>query len=375
MLLLTTGRCPRARGGRTFRALAPQGPTDPEAADGPAARLARAPSLAALASVAALADLAWNRIGLRLVDPTQRELWIPMVRHGRMLRNLAGISGLFAALAATFVFLRMAGFARLSWHGILLRLSVAGVAGLYLPGIALTLVAPRERVPNLVLVLGLVSANALVALLAVGSLSYRRVGPAWPSLTAGLTALLAMIGLLVASTRTIWGTSPVAFLGVMARHGGELAWLLTSMVLLLDPETRRRAHQHRGATALGALAALTVVALGVWAQAHHGSASARLVYGAFRLASLPASATFVYAIPVGIGIGLASLHVLTDDRRQLGWGLLLWIAAGLAPRTPVGTLYEVLAALLLARAAQAAHPEGRARAAEPWGHPAFDPEA
>jgi hypothetical protein len=355
--------------------LAPQGPIDAEETDGPAARLARPPLLAALASLAAFADLAWNRIGLRLVDPSHRDLWIPLVRHGRLLRNLAGISGLVAALTATFVFLRMAGFARLSWHGILLRLSVAGVAGLYLPGIALALVAPRERVPNLVLVLGLVSANALVALLAVGSLSYRRVGPAWPSLMAGLTALLAMIGLLVASTRTLWGSTPLAVLGVIARHGGELAWTLAPATLLLDPETRQRARDHRRETTLAVLAALLVAGLGVWAQAHHGSASARLVYGAFRLAALPADATFLYAIPVGIGVGLALLHLLTGDRRQLGWGLLLWIAAGLAPRTPIGTLYEVLAGLLLARAAQAAHPEGRARATEPWGRPTFDPEA
>lgn len=355
--------------------MAAQGLTDAAESAGPAGRLARPPALSSLAALAALADLAWNRIGLRLVDPTHREVWIPMVRHGRVLRNLAGVSGLVAALTATFVFLKMAGFARLSWHGLLLRLSVAVVAGLHLPAVALTLVTPRERVPSLVLVLGLVSANALVALLAVPSLSYRRVGPAWASMMAGLAALLAMIGLLVASTRAMWGTSPIAWAGIVARHGGELAWSLTPATLLFDPELHQRARDHRGATALAVVAALAVVGLGLWAQAHHGSASARLIYGAFRLASLPADATFLYAVPIGVGLGLALLHLLTRERRQLGWGLLLWIAAGLAPRTPIGTLYEVLAALLLARAAQAAHPEGRARAAEPWGRPAFDPES
>jgi len=55
--------------------------------------------------------------------------------------------------------------------------------------------------------------------------------------------------------------------------------------------------------------------------------------------------------------------------------VVLWLAAGLAPRSPAGTLYEVLAALLFARAAQSAHPEGRARASETWGGTApFDPE-
>jgi hypothetical protein len=40
---------------------------------------------------------------------------------------------------------------------------------------------------------------------------------------------------------------------------------------------------------------------------------------------------------------------------------VLWIAAGLAPRSTIGVLYEVLAALLLARAALVAHPDGRLR--------------
>jgi hypothetical protein len=350
------------------------GPIDAEDPSGPAARLARAPTLAALAAAAAVVDLAWNRIGLGLIDPTRRDLWLRLMRHGRMVRNLAGVSGLFAALAATFVFLRMAGLARWSWYGIFLRLSLAGVAGLYLPGIALALVTPRERVPNLVLVLGLISANALVALLAAGALPYRRVGPAWPSLAAGLTGVLAMIGVLVASTRSMWGSSPIAVLGVVARHGGELAWTLAPATLLLDPETRRRAREHRAAAAVSLLGAALVVGLGVWAQLHHGAASARLAYGAFRLAALPAEATFVYAIPIGAGVGLALLHLLTHERRQLGWGLLLWIAAGLAPRMPIGTLYQVLAALCFARAAQAATPEGRARAAAPWGGPSFDRE-
>jgi hypothetical protein len=338
-------------------------------------RLGRAPALAALAAVAAAVDLAWNRVGLRLVDPDRRDLWIPLMEHGRLVRNVAGLAGLVAALAATFAFLRMAGFARLSWYGILLRLSVAAVAGLYLPGVALTLVAPREHVPNLVLLLGLASANALVSLLAVASLPYRRVGPAWASLGAGATAFLAMVGLLVASTRGLWVGTPLVGLGVVARHGGELAWLATCGVLALDPELQQRARRHPRALAAGVVLLLAVLALGGWAQWEHGADSARLAYGAFRVALLPAQLTFLYAVPVGVGAALALLCLAQPERRQLGWGVLLWIAAGLAPRTPIGTLYEVLAALLLARAAQAAHPAGRARASEPWGGMAFDPEA
>ncbi len=217
----------------------------------------------------------------------------------------------------------------------------------------------REHMPSLVVVLQILGGSALVAVLASASLSYRRVAPAWSSLLSGLTALLAMIGLLVATLRTL--VPVVGTLGLVARHGAEIVWLLTPLVLLLDPELRAHYALRRARASVGAVVALAVLGLAMLLQAELRDESARIAYGAFRIAMLPASATWIYGVPLGLGLGLATLHLLWPERRQLGLGLVLWIAAGLAPRSTIGMLYEVLAALLLARSALVAHPDGRLR--------------
>lgn len=325
----------------------------------------RAPVLAPVAAIAAMLDLAWNHVGLRLIDPDARDLWVPLVAPGRFLRNLGALAGLVAAALTLVALMRPApgpdgpsrrGETVSPYRRFVARLSLVAVAGLYLPGVAVSLLLPRERLPNLVVVLALVSGNALVALLGSYVLPYRRVGPAWPALLAGATALLAMTGLLVAQLRVV--VPGVGALGVVARHGGELAWLLTPVVLLLDPDVRARMARHRARAAAGLACGVAVLALAGWGQLALGSASARLAYGAFRLASLPAELTFLYALPIAVSCALAVLHLGSPERRQIGWAVLLWLAAGLAPRAPAGILYEVLAALLFARAAEAAHPEG-----------------
>jgi hypothetical protein len=324
----------------------------------------RAPVLAGLAAFAAFLDLAWNRIGVRLVDQNARDLWIPLMQHGRFVRNLAGLAGLIATLAALGSLMRGPLPLESPWRTLFVRVTLAGVAGLYLPGIALSLFVGREHVPSLIVAVQLLGGSALVAVLASTSLSYRRVAPAWPSLLAGLTALLAMIGLLVASLRSL--VPIVGTFGLAARHGAEVAWLITPLVLLFDPElrvhhARTSGPGRRARAALAAVVAVAVLGLAMLLQAELHDASARVAYGAFRIAMLPAGSTWLYGIPLGLASGLAALHLLWPERRQLGFALVLWIAAGLAPRSTIGVLYEVLAALLLARSALVAHPEGRLR--------------
>ncbi len=335
-------------------------------------RLGRAPLLGSVAAVAAFLDLGWNRFALRLIDPDARDLWIPLVGPGRFLRNVGAIAGLVAACLALASLVRnpptsehpeRRGESLAPYRRFMARLSIVAVAGLYLPGVAVSLVLPRERLPNLVVALALLSGNALVALLGSYVIPYRRVGPAWPALMAGITAILAMTGLLVAQLRQV--IPGVGALGALARHGGELAWLLTPLVLVLDRDVRARARHHRGHLAVAILAGVVVLSGAVWGQLALGSTSARIAYGAFRLASLPAEATALYGVPLSMSVALAVLHLESPERRQIAWALLLWIAAGLAPRTPSGILYEVVAALLFARAAQSAHPDGRALTRSP----------
>ncbi|MBN8609342.1 MAG: hypothetical protein J0L92_02070 [Deltaproteobacteria bacterium] len=344
----------------TQRPVSVQEPARPTQAEPPLLAAMRcAPPLAALAVLAALADLAWNRIGVRLVDPDAREVWIPLVAHGRVLRNLTGIAALVASLVALFSLVRIPGPLEAPWKSLFGRLTIAGIAGLYLPGVAVALVAPREHVPSLLVALGLLSGNALVAVLASSSLSYARVPAAWASMLAGLTALLAMIGLLVASLRTL--IPIVGALGLAARHGAEMGWLLTPLVLYFDRTLWPSLRLRRGRTVLAVAVGASVLLLALGAQASLGDETARIAYGAFRVAMLPAGLTWAYGLPVGLGLAFGVFHATSPTQRQLGLGVLAWIAAGLAPRSPLGTLVEVVAALLLARAAVVAHPEGRAR--------------
>ncbi len=319
----------------------------------------RAPPLAALAASAALLDLVWNRIAVRLIDPNARELWIPLAQHGRVVRNLTGIAAIVATLVALVSLVRIPSPIDAPWKTLFGRLTIAGVAGLYIPGIALALVAPREHVPSLLVVLGLLSGNALVAVLASATLAYWRVPPAWASLAAGLTAFLAMIGLLVASLRNF--VPVVGALGLLARHGAEVGWLLTPLLLLLDRSVWSELRLERSRAALALVVFVVVLGAAVLGHQSLGDVGPRIAYGAFRIAMLPAAFTWVYGVPIALSVALATFHVSSPAQRQVGLGMICWIAAGLAPRTPLGTLVEVTAALLFARAALAAHPDGRAR--------------
>src|SRR5699024_5635255 len=74
-----------------------------------------------------------------------------------------------------------------------------------------------------------------------------------------------------------------------------------------------------------------------------------------------------YALPLAMGFAGALVALVRKDTgmRQLGAGMIAWLAAGFAPHTPIQLLYLVLGGLLLARAAQARDPEGAWRPPRP----------
>ena len=92
-----------------------------------------------MAALAALVDLVWNRVAVRLV--TDDDTGIAWMRAGVFPRNLAAVAGMVALSWSLFVFLRMAGYARLTR-----RLTLSAVAGLLLPAFLLAIVIQKERV-------------------------------------------------------------------------------------------------------------------------------------------------------------------------------------------------------------------------------------
>jgi hypothetical protein len=338
-------------------------------ADPRALALRAAPPLGILAALAALTDLALNRVAVRvgaeLANPITVLEWM---RFGALPRNLAGVTGLVALLAALGAYLRMPGFAPLY-----VRLPVAGFAGILMPTLTLSLALPRERLTPVVVLFGMFAASCLVALLSSTGLFYRdrflRLGLG----LALLTAIQALVVVTIATFRAVLAAG--GFGGAVAylcRHGGELTWFLVPLALAPAALPRARGAAEAPAIVLGVLTTVAIVLLGVAGEQHLHPHYSTVIYGAFRVAALPEAGTIVYVLVAAIGLGAAVAGLAAPDpwRRQVGAGIALWIAGGYAARSPIQLLEAVLGIVLLARAAQSADPEGLRRAALRWAlHP------
>lgn len=336
------------------------------------AAIRAAPPLAILGALAALADLAVNRVAVRagaeLLDPGPVLQWM---RLGALPRNLAAVCGLFAMLGALVHYLRMPGFASL-W----VRLPVAAFSGIVMPTLVLATFLPRERMAPLFVFFAMFAIDVLVITFAAVALGYRGLWLRLGAFAALATALQAMIVVTIAAIRAqlISGIGgPVAWI---ARHGGELSWFAVPVLLAPALAVRAQDRRDRAAAGLGAIVALGVLALGIAGERTLHPHYSTVVYGAFRVAALPEAASILYAIPVAIGLGAGSWGIASADpwRRQLGAGIVFWIAGGYAGRSPIQLLDALVAIMLIARAAQAADPEGVRRALLRWTAAEPEPE-
>jgi hypothetical protein len=339
-------------------------PEEPVSIEGP-------PPLARLAALMALVDLFWNRILVRTLS-ADHELGAALQRAGVFPRNLAAVAGLVALTAGLYGFLRMAGYA-----GLIRRLTVSMVAGLLMPAFALATLMPAERVSMLVVVVALAASNLLAVLLGTVALRYpaglRRAAVA----SATASAAFVLTGLVVGTVRSIAASTVAPTLSTVAHHAGELAWHilpLFGLVALFRAQSGAPASEGkppgRIVLALAGLIALAVFAASFFLESTlHAHRFGTLVYGALRLTLVPGTLAWLNGWTVGVALAasLVGLASRSPARVQLGAAVALWLAAGYAPRAPGQLLDFTLAALLLARAAQAVTPIGRARARARWG--------
>jgi len=329
------------------------------------------PPLARMAALMALVDLLWNRILVRVVASFDQDLSVNLQRAGVFPRNLAAVAGLVALTAGLYTFLRMAGYA-----GLFRRLGVSSVAGLLMPAFVLATVIPKERVSVLVVVVALAASNLLVVLLGSVAARYAAGPRRWASICATVSGASVLTVLVVASVRSIADSALAAPIGVVAHHGGELVWhLLPVLVAIALLRVQRGAPPSEGpppgrlvmALAGGMVVLVLVVALQGEALLH-AHRFATLVYGALRLTLIPPSLAWLNGLTLGIALVAAFIGLFSSSkgRVQLGAAVGLWLAAGYAPRAPGQLLDFTLAALLLARAAQAATIVGRERARVAW---------
>ncbi len=339
-------------------------PEEPVSIEGP-------PPLARLSALMALVDLFWNRILVRVMGSADPDLGIALQRAGVFPRNLAAVAGIVALTAGIYGFLRMAGYA-----GLVRRLFVSMVAGLLMPAFLLATVVPTERVSVLIVVVALAASNVLVVLLGTVALRYPAGMRRGAVLSATASAALVLTALVVASVRSIAESSAASPISTVARHAGELAWHILPVFGLVAlfraqngaPESEGKP-PGRAMLALAGVIMVGVLAASLYGETHlHAHRFETLVYGALRLTLVPGTLSWLNGWTVGVGLAgsVVGLTSRSPGRVQLGAAIALWLAAGYAPRAPGQLLDFTLAALLLARAAQAVTPLGRTRARMRW---------
>lgn len=345
-----------------------------------------------MAAGAALAEMmigrvAWYGLGGLISDHALRQL------HGwpaTLARNLAAVSGLVAVTFSLLAYLRLPGFAPIGR-----RLAVAAFSGIFVPSIVVATVLPYAALRQRLVLFGLAAANVLVTLLGMTAVRYRpgralRLAVAGATLSSLFTLSVVGFGQLVnAPAEGPWAPVAGAVLRhptvaqhvlLTLRHLGELCWIVSvfgaagaAMASGDAPDDR---HRRWIGVGLGA-----VIAAAILVGQHAVDHRYRLVlFGSFRLGLLvdqlwrgvdlphASRALAIYAFPLGAGLGtgLVALTRRNASARQLGAGLLVWLAAGFGPHTPIQLLYMVLGATLITRASQALDPQGSWRTQQPW---------
>jgi len=314
-----------------------------------AALLGHAPLLAIVSAFAALADVGCNRILVPMIAGHVDDDFVRwLVGIGAWPRNLAALAGLVALTIALVSYLRMRGYASM-----VRRLFVASFAGIFMPTVVLAIVMPRERTQGEVVIFATAAANILATLLA--STSTRARAPvAWRAGAGlvGLATFCSLAWLTASRVRGIALTSVGPKLAALSAGAAELGYiavlvLVAALVVPRSPRIRDRIALGVGVATLVASLAAFVVSWR-WLRADF----ATVLYAAQRVDLLIDAAPLVYAVPIAVALGggVAALCGADAIRRQAGAGLLLFTAAGCAPRSPGALLTMLLGAALISRA-------------------------
>jgi len=309
-------------------------------------RFTSAPPLALMAVLFGVYELLMTRVALRVSDLEWETLTrLEWSRCGALARNIAATAGLIALGAALLSFYRDGKFAPLPRR---LLLMLFGVVVWFMVAAA-TGMSQESVKPRLVLMC-LGAGNVLAVLASLEALRFPsprgiRLGLfAW---TICLFASFASLVLALAGASTGWqaGLNLASYL----RDTGEIAFLVTgpilgASVLLIE---RRAIQLVTGVVA----AALLAIPLGMILQLPSSEYSV-LIYGALRLSRVLDSApgTYLFALPLLFGSGVAILISRDATRRLVGAALLAFFSAGYGPSSPVTILMMVLGTTMLAQA-------------------------
>ncbi len=326
----------------------PERPSQPQDSH-PASGLARMPALSFVACLAAFTGMAISRLIVPALNGrAPRSLLLRIDRWGDFATNLGAIAALVALSVALLAFVRMPACA-----GLRLRLSVAGLAGLFLPTMALATFFSREHTTAQMVLLGIAAANLLAIVVAANAVRFA------PSM---LTRSVAMAGAVTAffalASQAAETFAPRAlsawYVGLAAalRGIGEAGYVVVllggaALAYPREPGARDALARTAGLFLFCVLASAFYVA-----RATMGDDFALLLHHSQRVAGLIDTLPVAYGLPLCAAVAGAVAGLLARDglRAQAAAGVLLMVSAGYAPRAPDRLLALTLAIALIARA-------------------------
>lgn len=312
------------------------------------------PPLSLLCASAAFAYAAVYRIALPLLASRKLAAPATLLLATPFLLNLAAAAGLVALLRASVQFVRHDDWADLSR-----RLVVAGLAGVLLSTVGLAMFAPVGHISARHVLVATGAAHTMSVQLAMSAL--RRHTSLSGRITVGLAAAACMFPLGALLIRHWDPGAPSEPTRIVASlYGlGELCYLLVPLAAAFivmpwaddAPSKRARAI---GASAVGVMGVLFAAAARL-PDAMYG----QVIYSTLRLEWALERASLGYAVPISLALGsaIASLFSFTPRHRQGGVGLLLWLAGGYNPLSPIRLLLTTLGAMLICRAVVSAPTE------------------
>ncbi len=303
--------------------------------------------LAGVAAAIAWLDVLLGRGLLRLVGATEhRELAVAVEAGSRFVRNLVGVLALLGLVWLTRATLRNTGLA----FGIVRRLVIGALFGVFLPVVTIALVMPESRTTIVLVLVGILSGHALA--MTYGGSAFAGEAPIEQRIACAFTATMAfasMSALLAQLATSFMGLEGGLELARNLRNVTEIAYFALPVSVALGLVLRGRERPRPRGLVLATLTALVVLGFVRWLSVRLPADTSMLLYGALRLEAIDAAPKLVYAALLGVGVGagvLAAAGARPSDR-ALGVGLLLLAASGAGPRSPSSVAIMVLGAAIL----------------------------
>ena len=314
-----------------------------------AAAVSTLPPLTLLAGIASLIDLVLRRGFLRTATSfvSHRTLLL-LEPWARFTVTLAALACLVALVGALHPLLT-----RSTYLSMPRRAGTAIFLSLFLPCALTATFLPAARTTTALVLVGTVAGHVLALQLGLVALEWRAmVGIRVTCTTTALAALGAFGSLVLSLVGPLLGWEPSYRIATAFRDTGELAYLVTPIVLSASLLSHARGPWLRARISIAVVLLLAGTVGFVYVRSVLGPDYETVLYGALRLSAFAHAPPPPYALTVGMCASTAFFGLTSTSSidRQLGAAVLLFHAAGYGPRSPAQLVMMLVAVTLFARA-------------------------